>query len=147
MASLLLELPVSLSIPVFRGPAIPHLGSAVAWARTVVPAALGLAVSLSLSSLAPPMMRARQWMTASLAAAALAAWTVSAFAAPAAGTAGLNFTPLTHLAQGNYYGGYTYGFGWGPGYDYKPACPYNYHYTCWYDPYGYRHCGCALNRW
>jgi hypothetical protein len=55
--------------------------------------------------------------------------------------------PLTQRVQGNYYGNYGYGFGFGYGYDYKPACPTNYHYDCWHDPYGYRHCGCVLNRW
>jgi hypothetical protein len=79
----------------------------------------------------------------------------AAAAAPAglpAGTDGAaqNFTPLNaellHKAQSNYYGGYTTGFGWGWGFNYIPACPYNYHYSCWYDPaYGYRHCGCWPN--
>jgi hypothetical protein len=55
--------------------------------------------------------------------------------------------PLATLVQDNYYGNYGYGFGLGTGYNYIPACPTNYHYTCWYDPYGYRHCGCVLNRW
>jgi len=55
--------------------------------------------------------------------------------------------PLMTLVQDNYYGNYGYGFGLGTGYNYIPACPTNYHYTCWYDPYGYRHCGCVLNRW
>jgi hypothetical protein len=53
--------------------------------------------------------------------------------------------PLATLVQDNYYGNYGYGFG--TGYNYIPACPTNYHYTCWYDPYGYRHCGCVLNHW
>jgi hypothetical protein len=57
-----------------------------------------------------------------------------------------NATPLVRV-QGNYYGNYGYGLGLGYGYDYKPACPTNYHYDCWNDPYGYRHCGCLLNRW
>jgi hypothetical protein len=93
------------------------------------------------------MIFARLHLAAYFGAAALGFGSVSGIAAPAGGAAGPNFTPLTHLAQGNYYGGYTYGFGWGTGYDYKPACPYNYYYTCWYDPYGYRHCGCVLSRW
>jgi len=70
-------------------------------------------------------------------------------AAPAGQAPEQSATPLLHPVQDNRYGGYTYGFGWGYGwdYDYKPACPSNYHYTCWHDPYGYRHCGCVLNRW
>ncbi len=91
------------------------------------------------------MMRAV--LTASLAIAAIGLCTASLPAAPAGGAVGRNAAPLTQLAQGDYYGGYTYGFGFGYGYDYKPACPYNYHYSCWHDPYGYRHCGCLLNRW
>lgn len=66
-------------------------------------------------------------------------------AAPA-GNAPQNATPLVHV-QGNYYGNYGYGLGLGYGYDYKPACPTYYHYDCWRDPYGYRHCGCLPNRW
>jgi hypothetical protein len=58
-----------------------------------------------------------------------------------------NSTPLMQRVQGNYYGNYGYGFGFGYGYDYKPACPANYHYDCWQDSYGYRHCGCVVNRW
>ena len=83
----------------------------------------------------------------SLAALAVAVSAEPLSAAPAATAAPLNATPLMHLAQGNYYGGYTYGWGWGYGYNYKPACPYNYHYDCWNDPYGYRHCGCLRNLW
>jgi len=46
------------------------------------------------------------------------------------------------------YGGYTYGWGAQYGYNFIPACPTNYYYSCWPDPYGYRHCGCLLNaRW
>ena len=72
-------------------------------------------------------------------------------AAPAGLPAGpngtpLNYTPLLQKVQSNYYGGFTTGFGWGYGYNYIPACPYNYHYSCWFDPaYGYRHCGCWPN--
>jgi hypothetical protein len=52
------------------------------------------------------------------------------------------------LVQDNYHGSYTTGWGWGYGYNFIPACPTNYHYSCWPDPYGYRHCGCLLNaRW
>lgn len=85
-----------------------------------------------------------------VAAAAIAAGTSSSAAVPAGAAAPAavgNATPLPHLAQGNEYGGYTYGFGWSWGQDYKPACPLNYHYSCWSDPYGYRHCGCILNWW
>jgi hypothetical protein len=77
-------------------------------------------------------------------AAVLAAVPISA--APV-GNAPQNATPLTQPVQGNYYGNYGYGLGLGDGYDYKPACPINYHYDCWRDPYGYRHCGCLPNRW
>jgi len=89
----------------------------------------------------------RSIVTAALAAAAAILPAASLLAAPAGNVAGQNFTPLTQLTQNNFYGGYTYGFGLGYGYDYKPACPYNYYYTCWADPYGYRHCGCVLSRW
>ena len=90
----------------------------------------------------------RAILIASVAAAAIALTSASLIAAPAGvARAPNNATPLLHLAQGNYYGGYTYGFGLGTGYNYIPACPYNYHYDCWSDPYGYRHCGCLLNRW
>jgi hypothetical protein len=89
----------------------------------------------------------RQVLTAAFAAAAVCFATTSLPAAPAAGPAGQNLTPLTHLAQGDYFGGYTYGFGLGYGQNYIPACPANYHYSCWHDPYGFRHCGCLINRW
>ena len=81
---------------------------------------------------------------------ALAAIAVTLAAMPLAAEPGVNTpqnaTPLVRV-QGNYYGNYGYGLGLGDGYDYKPACPTNYHYDCWHDPYGYRHCGCVLNRW
>ena len=47
--------------------------------------------------------------------------------------------------RSNYYGSYTTGWGWGYGFNFTPACPAHYHYSCWPDPYGYRHCGCLLN--
>jgi hypothetical protein len=88
----------------------------------------------------------RAVMTAAFTAAALALGATSLSAAPAGSAATPNATPLTQLVQDNYHGGYTYG--WGYGYNFIPACPTNYHYTCWPDPYGYRHCGCVLNaRW
>jgi uncharacterized membrane protein YedE/YeeE len=88
----------------------------------------------------------RKLLTVSLAALAICFLTAPLLAAPGGDTQ-QNATPLTQLVQDNYYGNYGYGFGWGTGYNYIPACPTNYHYTCWYDPYGYRHCGCVLNRW
>jgi hypothetical protein len=42
------------------------------------------------------------------------------------------------------YGGYTYGWGGQYGYNFIPACPTAYHYTCWVDPYGYKRCGCIV---
>jgi hypothetical protein len=80
-----------------------------------------------------------------IAASLITALTVPSAAAPG-GNARHNAAPLIRV-QGNYYGNYGYGLGLGNGYDYKPACPTNYHYDCWNDPYGYRHCGCLLNRW
>jgi hypothetical protein len=88
----------------------------------------------------------RPHFTAPLAALAIGLLTMSLPAAPGSG-AQHSATPPTQLVQDNYYGNYGYGFGWGTGYNYIPACPTNYHYTCWQDPYGYRHCGCVLNRW
>jgi hypothetical protein len=88
----------------------------------------------------------RKLLTVSLAALAVCFLTTPLPAAPGGDTQ-QNATSLTQLVQDNYYGNYGYGFGWGTGYNYIPACPTNYHYTCWHDPYGYRHCGCVLNRW
>jgi hypothetical protein len=86
-------------------------------------------------------------MTAALAAMAIAAAVATAAAAPSEGNAGhQNAAPFTRLAQGNDYGGYTYGWGWSYGFNYIPACPVNYHYSCWQDPYGYRRCGCLPYR-
>ena len=82
--------------------------------------------------------------------ASLAALAINFLATPLCAAAGgwLPATkPLATPVQDNYYGNYGYGFGLGTGYNYIPACPTNYHYTCWHDPYGYRHCGCVLNRW
>ena len=101
----------------------------------------------------------RAMLTGPLAAAAIATATIiiativmattPLTAAPIGAAGGLagNATPFVHRVQDNYYGGYTYGFGFGTGYNYIPACPYNYHYACWGDLYGYRHCGCLVNRW
>lgn len=47
-------------------------------------------------------------------------------AAPATVSGVQNATPLTQLAQG-----YS-----------RQSCGYGYRYACWYDYYGYRHCGC-----
>jgi len=62
----------------------------------------------------------------------------------AAAAIGLGTVPV--LAQQPFYGygGYTSGWGWTFGYNYLPACPIAYHYTCWIDPYGYKHCGCVV---
>jgi hypothetical protein len=87
----------------------------------------------------------RKFLLVTLAALA-GALVATQLAAEPAGIAPQNATPLIRV-QGNYYGNYGYGLGLGDGYDYKPACPTNYHYDCWHDPYGYRHCGCLLNRW
>jgi hypothetical protein len=74
----------------------------------------------------------RGLLTATLVAAAIGFGTAPLAAAPASTTAPQNATPLTQLAQGGYY--YSGG--------YRRSCPYGYRYTCWYDYYGYRHCGC-----
>jgi hypothetical protein len=89
----------------------------------------------------------RTGITASLAVMTIAVAVATASAAPSGGSAARqNAAPVTRLAQDNYYGGYTYGFGLGWGYNYIPACPVNYHYSCWQDPYGYRRCGCLPYR-
>jgi hypothetical protein len=89
----------------------------------------------------------RALVTAAFTAAAIGLGATALAAAPASNAVTRNATPLTHLVQDNYYGGYTYGWGWGYGYNFTPACPTNYHYTCWFDPYGYRRCGCVINSW
>ena len=73
----------------------------------------------------------RAFLTASLAAATIGLFTASLAAAPANPTAKPNYTPLTHLAQ------YGYDSGYG-----GHHCPYGQHYSCWYDDYHHRHCGC-----
>jgi len=87
----------------------------------------------------------RTALTMSVAAVAIALGTTSLSAAPAGIAGKPNTTPLMQLVQDNYHGSYTTGWGWGYGYNFIPACPINYHYSCWPDPYGYRHCGCVLN--
>jgi len=87
----------------------------------------------------------RKHLTAVLVALATGFLASPLFAA--AGSPLQSARPLATPVQDNYYGNYGYGFGLGTGYNYIPACPVNYHYTCWHDPYGYRHCGCVLNRW
>ena len=82
-------------------------------------------------------------LTLSVAAVAIAPGTAPLAAAPGGFTP--NAAPLTRLVQDNYYGSYTTGWGWGYGFNFTPACPAHYHYSCWPDPYGYRHCGCLLN--
>jgi hypothetical protein len=77
--------------------------------------------------------------------AAIAIGSVAAAAAPLAGDSMRNASPLTQLAQYDFppwgaWGTYGYGFG------YRPACPVSYVYSCWADPYGYRHCGCVPER-
>jgi hypothetical protein len=90
----------------------------------------------------------RTVLTASLTAAAIGLGATSLAAAPNGIAVMPNATPLTQPVQDNYHGSYTTGWGWGYGYNFIPACPTNYHYSCWPDPYGYRHCGCLLNsRW
>jgi hypothetical protein len=87
----------------------------------------------------------RTALTMSIAAAAITLGTTSLAAAPGGFTPRPNATPLTQPVQDNYYGSYTTGWGWGYGFNFTPACPAHYHYSCWPDPYGYRHCGCLLN--
>ena len=89
----------------------------------------------------------RTALTMSIAAVALALGTTSLAAAPGGIAARLNATPPTQLVQENYdyYGSYTTGWGWRYGFNFTPACPAHYHYSCWPDPYGYHHCGCLPN--
>jgi hypothetical protein len=54
-------------------------------------------------------------------------------AAPASLAGHQNFTPLLQLVQGDHYPS-----------GHLPACSNGTHYTCWYDPYGTRICGCWL---
>jgi len=87
----------------------------------------------------------RAALAMSVAAIAIGLGMTSLAAAPGVGAALPNVTPPTQLVQDNYHGSYTTGWGWGYGYNFIPACPAHYHYSCWPDPYGYRHCGCLLN--
>jgi hypothetical protein len=60
-------------------------------------------------------------------------------AAPLTSPSRANATPLVHAVQFDRWSNYgSYGYGYG----YRPACPVDYHYECWRDPYGFRHCGC-----
>jgi hypothetical protein len=76
----------------------------------------------------------RRILTATFIVAAIGLSGAPLSAAPAS-KAVTNATPLT-LAQ---YGGGGGGYGGGS------SCGYGYHYACWYDYYGYRHCGCHPN--
>ena len=87
----------------------------------------------------------RTALTMSVAAVAVGLGTISLRAAPTGIAAMPKAAPLTQPVQDNYYGSYTTGQGWGYGFNFTPACPAHYHYSCWPDPYGYRHCGCLLN--
>jgi hypothetical protein len=87
----------------------------------------------------------RTALTMSVAVVAVGLGTTSLAAAPGGIAAMPNATPPTQLVQDNYYGSYTTGWGWGYGFNFTPACPAHYHYSCWPDPYGYRHCGCLPN--
>ena len=89
----------------------------------------------------------RTVLTMSVAAAAIALGTIPLAAAPVGIASTPNATPLLQLVQSDYYGSYTTGQGWGYGFNFTAACPAHYHYSCWPDPYGYRHCGCLLNTW
>jgi hypothetical protein len=112
----------------------------------LAPAVLGAPLGMAL---APSLLvrRKRSIAATALVAAAIALNVAPLSAAPFAAATPPDATPFTHKVQDNYFGGYTYGWGWGYGYNYKPACPYGYHYECWFDPYGYRHCGCLRNGW
>jgi hypothetical protein len=89
---------------------------------------LGLA-----SALVIDVTRNRKSLTRLLAAAIAA----STFAAPArSASLTQNATPVVQLAQSDYYGDRYYRYG------YRPACPYRYHWDCWFDPYGRQGCGC-----
>jgi len=84
-------------------------------------------------------------LTMSVAAAAFGLGTTLLAAAPGGIAAMPNAAPLTQPVQDDYYGSYTTGQGWGYGFNFTAACPAHYHYSCWFDPYGYRHCGCLIN--
>jgi hypothetical protein len=89
----------------------------------------------------------RKALTMSVAAVAIGLQTTWLAAAPGGFAAAPNATPRLQLVQDNYdyYGSYTTGWGWRYGFNFTPACPAHYHYSCWPDPYGYHHCGCLLN--
>ncbi len=73
----------------------------------------------------------RAILMASLAAVVIGWW----MALTASAAVAQNATPVTQWVQGYDYGDYYPGA-------YRPACPERYYYACWFDPYGYRHCGC-----
>jgi hypothetical protein len=145
-------------------PLAPPLGTALAGlldrtSALAFPGALGMASAL-VSPLLVVMTRAlirslgawlheetkmRAVLTAALVIAAIGLSTTSPTAAPTGVAVGRNAPSFTQLVQDNHYGSYTTGFGLGYSQNYIPACPINYHYSCWSDPYGYRHCGCLLN--
>jgi len=79
------------------------------------------------------MMRAI--LTASLASAAIGLCAASLSAARAGVAVQQNAISPTQLVQGDCYDGPYYCVR-------RRACPDRYYYTCWSNPYGYRHCGC-----
>jgi hypothetical protein len=73
----------------------------------------------------------RKMISAGIAAAfivCLCPFSVSA--APATVSPLPSAVPFTHWVQYRYYDGR------------YPACPYRYHWECWFDPYGRQSCGC-----
>lgn len=66
-------------------------------------------------------------------AAVLSLAAVQLQAAPGGAGSQQNAAPLVRLAQGGFYDD-----------DYRAACPSGQHLSCWYEPYGYRFCGCWL---
>jgi len=74
-------------------------------------------------------------ISTTLLAAAIAASIIAAAPARSASLAP-NATPVVQLAQSDYYSELYYRYG------YRPACPYRYHWECWFDVYGRQGCGC-----
>ena len=115
--------------------------------RALGAAGLGLALCLTAASFAAAPLYRPGVALILVAAAAVGLGTVSLWAAPTGIVVLPSAKPPTQLVQDNYdyYGSYTTGWGWRYGFNFTPACPAHYHYSCWLDPYGYRHCGCLIN--
>ena len=99
---------------------------------------LGLAPSLGRVPALVIAMASERIIVTTLLAAAIAASVIGAAPARSASPAP-NATPVVQLAQNYSYGdGYYRNYYYG----YRPACPYRYHWECWFDAYGRQGCGC-----